>query len=263
MIYLGLDQANEVSPFIEAKGGGRLERNPLKDARVRQALNLAVNRAAIVERVLQGAAKPAGQIVPPGFVGHDPDLAPPAYDPDRARALLAEAGFPNGFRVTIHSPNNRYVEDDKTAQAVAQMWTRIGLEARVEVMPSNVFFTRAGRREFSVFLIGFGSTAGDAYPALSQVLNSFDRERGIGGLNRARYSNPAFDALLAQSNATPDPAAREALLRRAQRVAFAEDFAVVPLHFADNVWATRAGFEYRATTEESTLAHHLRPAAGR
>ncbi|OYW07270.1 MAG: ABC transporter substrate-binding protein, partial [Rhodospirillales bacterium 12-71-4] len=172
-----------------------LPANPLKDPRVRRALSIAINRAAIVERVLAGAAKATGQIAVEGQIGYDPALPPPAFDAAAARRLLAEAGYPNGFRITLHSPNNRYVEDDKTAQAVAQFWARIGLDARVEVMPSNVFFTRAGRREFSAFLIGFGHTTGDAWLGMSQVLHSFDRARGLGGLNRGRYANPAFDSM--------------------------------------------------------------------
>jgi peptide/nickel transport system substrate-binding protein len=259
MIYLGLDQGNDVSPFLEARGGGRLDRNPLRDVRVREALSIAIQRDAIVERVLSGAAAPAAQLVPAGFIGHEPALSPPRFELDRARRLLAEAGFPQGFRITLHSPNNRYVEDDKTVQAIAQMWTRAGLETRVEVMPANVFFTRAGRREFSAFLIGFNSTAGDAYPALSQVLHSFDQQRGLGGLNRGRYSNPAFDALLARSNAATDAAERDGLLREATRLGFATDHAIIPLHFPENIWAMRSGFEYRATVEESTLAQNLRP----
>jgi peptide/nickel transport system substrate-binding protein len=256
-IYIALDQANDVSPFVAGKDGRPLERNPLKDARVRQALNLAINREAITSRVLQGAALAAGQIVPEGFVGYDPALRAPGFDPDRARRLLAEAGYPDGFRLTLHSPNNRYVEDDKTAQAVAQMWARIGLEARVEVMPSNVFFTRSGRREFSAFLIGFGSSSGDAWPALSQVLGTYDAARGLGGLNRARYSNPAFDALLEQARGETDAPAREALLRRAQRLAFETDAAVLPLHFPQNIWAHKSIYRYAGAIEENTLAQRL------
>ena len=118
----------------------------------------------------------------------------------------------------MHSPNNRYVEDDKTAQAVAQFWSRIGIDARVEVMPSNVFFTRAGRREFSAFLIGFGHTTGDAWLGMSQVLYTYDPQRGLGGLNRTRYSNPAFDAVM-DARGRVDPEARGALLRHAQDIA--------------------------------------------
>jgi peptide/nickel transport system substrate-binding protein len=259
LIYVGLDQANAVSPFVTAKDGRPLAANPLQDRRVRQALSLAVNRAAIVERVLSGAARASGQLAVQGQVGFDDALATPAYDPAAARRLLAEAGYADGFRITLHSPNNRYVEDDKTAQAVAQFWARIGLDARVEVMPSNVFFTRAGRREFSAFLIGFGHSTGDAWLGLSQVVHSFDATRGLGGLNRGRYANARFDALLEEARPVFDAPRRDALLRAAQRLAFGEDAGILPLHVPDNVWAHRATFTYAGGVEESTLAHHLRP----
>lgn len=259
MIYLGLDQANDPSPFVTARDGSALPGNPLKDARVRQALSIGINRAAMVDRVLAGAARATGQLAVQGQVGYDPTLPVPAFDAAQARNLLAEAGYPQGFRITLHSPNNRYVEDDKTVQAVAQFWARIGLDTRVEVMPSNVFFTRAGRREFSAFLIGFGHTTGDAWLGMSQVLQSFDRERGLGGLNRGRYSSAAFDALMERSRGEVDGARRDALLRQAQQLA-ARDVGIIPLHFPDNVWAHRAAFTYAARIEESTLAHHLAPA---
>lgn len=257
-LYIALDQANDVAPFATAKDGSPLPRNPLRDVRVRRALTLAINREAIVARVLNGAGVPAGQMVPRGFLGFDPEITPPPYDPERARRLLADAGYPEGFRLTLHSPNNRYVEDDKTAQAIGQMWARIGIDARVEVMPSNVFFTRAGRREFSAFLIGFGSSSGDAWPALSQVLMTFNAERGLGGLNRARYSNRAFDALMEQARSETGEA-RALLLRKAQSVAFVDDAAVLPLHFPNNTWAMRAGFTYRAGIDEGLLAQRLAP----
>ncbi|MDP3415705.1 ABC transporter substrate-binding protein [Falsiroseomonas sp.] len=259
MIYLGLDQANDPSPYVTARDGSALPANPLKDVRVRQALSIAINRAAIVDRVLSGAARPTGQLAVQGQLGFDPSLPVPDFDAAAARRLLAEAGFPQGFRITLHSPNNRYVEDDKTAQAVAQFWARIGLDARVEVMPSNMFFTRAGRREFSAFLIGFGHTTGDAWLGMSQVLHSFDRDRGLGGLNRGRYASAEFDAVMGEARTVVDVARRDALLRQAQQIA-ARDAGIIPLHFPDNVWAHRAEFTYSGGVEESTLAHHLTPA---
>ena len=260
VMYVALDQAGETTPFVTAKDGKPLPRNPLRDVRVRQALSIAVNRAAIVERILQGGGQATGQLAVPGQVGYDPALHPPAYDPAKAKALLAEAGLADGFRITLHSPNNRYVEDAKTAQAIAQFWSRIGLDARVEVMPANVFFSRSGKREFSAFLIGFGHSTGDAWLGLSQVLQTYDGA-GTGGLNRGRYSNPAFDGTVAEARGATDPARRGALLQQAQRIAFVQDAAILPLHVPDNVWAHRAGLTYDGGIEEGTLAQrtHLKP----
>ncbi|MBV8916198.1 MAG: ABC transporter substrate-binding protein [Acetobacteraceae bacterium] len=259
VIYIGLDQAGDSTPFVTSKDGKPLGKNPLRDRRVRQALSIAINRNAIAERVLQGGGKPTGQLAVPGQVGYDPALRPPAYDPATAKKLLAEAGYADGFRITLHSPNNRYVEDAKTVQAVAQFWSRIGCDARVEVMPSNVFFTRAGKREFSAFLIGFGHSAGDAWLGLSQVLQTYSGE-GVGGLNRGRYSSPEFDKLMEEARPIADPARRGALLQQAQRVAFQQDAAILPLHVPDNVWAHRADITYEGGVDEGTYAHraHLK-----
>ena len=256
VIYLALDQGSDSTTFVTAKDGAPLPHNPLRDARVRQALSLAINRAAIVERVLQNGGHATGQLAVQGQIGFDPALPPPAYDPAAARRLLTEAGYPQGFRITLHSPNNRYVEDAKTAQAVAQFWSRIGLDARVDVMPSNVFFTRAGKREFSAFLIGFGHSTGDAWLGLSQILQTYDPQ-GTGGLNRGRYSSPAFDALMNEARTMTDPAAREALIRRAQVLALQQDAAIVPLHVPDNVWAHRADITYEGGLDEATLAQNV------
>jgi peptide/nickel transport system substrate-binding protein len=256
-IYLALDQSSDSTAFVTAKDGKPLPHNPLLDARVRRALSAGINRQAIVERVLSGGARAAGQLAVEGQVGYDPTLAAPVFDVAEAKRLLAEAGYPDGFRVTLHSPNNRYIEDDKTSQAIAQFWTRIGIETRVEVMPSNVFFTRAGKREFSIFLIGFGHTTGDAWLGLSQVMHSFDATKGLGGLNRGRYSNPRFDALIDQTRTVADPDQRGALIRQAQEIAFREDAGVIPLHVPDNNWAHRANMTYAAGLDENTLTQHL------
>lgn len=147
------------------------------------------------------------------------------------------------------------MEDAKTAQAVAQYWSRIGIDARVEIMPANVFFTRAGKREFSAFLIGFGHSTGDAWLGLSQVLETYDGN-GTGGLNRSRYSDPAFDALMERARAVVEPGRREDLLRQAQRIAFQQDAAILPLHVPDNVWAHRASITYDGGLDEGTFAQH-------
>jgi peptide/nickel transport system substrate-binding protein len=258
MIYIGLDQEHAVSGQITGMDGKPLGANPLQDLRVRRALNLAVNRPLIVDRILHGAGHATGQLVPEGFVGYDATIKPPAYDLAAAKRLLAEAGYPNGFRITLTSPNNRYVQDDKTAQAVAQMWTRAGVATSVDVLPANAFFARAAKREFSAFLIGFGSTAGDSYTGMSQVLHSYDEGKGLGALNRFRFADKAVDEALERSQQARDPDSRAAALREAARIAFTQDYAMVPLHLPDNVWATRAGLTYQPKMSEGALPELLR-----
>jgi peptide/nickel transport system substrate-binding protein len=258
LIYLHMDTARGETPFATDKAGKPLTKNPLLDRRIRLALSKAVNRGAIVERILEGSASVAGQMVPQGLVGWNPKLVPEPYDLDGAKKLLAEAGYPDGFRLTLHGPNNRYVGDEKVALAIAQMWARAGIETRVETMPSNVFFTRATKQEFSIFLIGFGSATGDSANGMRNVLASYDAAGGTGANNRGRYSNAEFDRLLAAADRTLDPAARETLLQDAAAIAFT-DVAIIPIEFQANDWATRKGFRYHPRMDESTTATDLAP----
>jgi peptide/nickel transport system substrate-binding protein len=262
LIFLGLDhlrQANENSPFITDNDGKPLGKNPLQDVRVRRALSIAIDRRAIVDRVMEGAAVPAGQFLPEGVYTHVPDVTPPAFDADAARRLLAEAGYPQGFRIQLNGPNDRYVNDARIIQAVGQMWTRIGVRTTVEAQPWTTFVGRAGRADFSAHLIGWGSNPDGSHP-LRNILATQTREKGWGSSNRGRYSNPRVDGLLDQSLVELDEAKRVQLVIEAQRIA-AEDVAVIPLHIQTNIWAMRRHLAHDARNDELTRAQDVRPAA--
>jgi peptide/nickel transport system substrate-binding protein len=264
LIFLGLDHlraADENSPFITDNDGRPLGRNPLRDVRVRRALSMAIDRNAITSRLMEGAATPSGQFLPPGTFSHVPDIQAPAHDPDAARRLLAEAGYPNGFRIQLNSPNDRYINDARIAQAVGQMWTRIGVRTAVEAQTWATFVGRAGRQEYSAHLIGWGSNPDGSHP-MRNIIATVTREKGWGASNRGRYSNPELDALLDQSLAELDEAKREQLLIRIQRMA-AEDVAVIPLHIQTNIWAMRRTLAHSPRVDELTRAQDVRPAAMR
>jgi peptide/nickel transport system substrate-binding protein len=259
IIYLALDHSRtDGSPFVSGPNGEALDRNPLKDVRVRRALSIAIDRNAIVSRVMEGAAIPAGQFLPEGTYSHVPGLNPPAFDPDGARRLLAEAGYPNGLRLAIHGPNDRYVNDARIIQAIGSFWTRIGVRTQVEAMPWTTFIARAGRQEFSAFLVGWGSSTGEASSPLRSLVATFNREKGFGASNRGRYSNPELDRLLEQALATVDDEKREKLLQDATRVAM-EDVAIIPIHIQKNVWAMKRGLRHDARADELTRAMDVRP----
>lgn len=253
LIYLHVDSSRDQTPFAMDADGKPLAKNPLKDARVRLAISKLINRDGIVDRVLSGAGVPAGQMVPPGMFGYDPDLKPAAYDPAGAKALLADAGYPKGFNLTIHGPNNRYVNDGEVLQTIGQLLARGGINVKVETMPSNVYFKRATKREFSLFLVGFGSVTGESSRGLNFVMHSYAKEKGFGSNNRGRYSNPAFDTALEDALSEPDLAAREAKLRKAARIGF-DDVGIIPLHWQVATWASRAGVTVEPRQDERTLA---------
>jgi len=258
LIYLHLDSERDVSPFVTDRDGKPLDRNPLKDARVRKAISKAINRQALVDRVMEGQAVATGQLLPQGFFGYTNSLKVEAYDPEGAKKLLADAGYPNGFGLTIHSPNNRYVNDAKVAQAVAQMLTRVGIATRVEAMPSATFFPQATDFKFSFILVGWSSGTGEASSPLKALIATPSREKGFGTANRGHYANAKVDLLLEDALVTVDDAKREALLQRATELAIS-DTAIVPLYHQVSLWAMRDGISYVPRTDENTLAHKFKP----
>ena len=262
IIYMAVDAARDDSPFVAARDGAKLPHNPLRDARVRQAMSEMMNRDVIASRLLSGAAVPAGQIVPEGEGGYAAELKPSPFDPAHAKALLGEAGYPDGFSLTIHSSADRYPGDGQVAQAVGQMLARGGLHVTgVEVLPYNVFAPAATDRKYSFFLFGWSSSTGDSSEALRSILATYDPANGLGALNRTRYSNPRFDALLAQASAEFDEAKRNALLADATTVAM-HDYALLPLYWQKAIWAGRPDVRFEANESEDSSVQFAHPAGG-
>jgi peptide/nickel transport system substrate-binding protein len=256
-VYLFPDSMRDASPFVADRQGRPLERNPLADRRVREALSLAIPRQAIAERLYSGLASPADQFAAPAAEHRLPGLPPLPHDPARARALLAEAGYKDGFRLTVHGPNGFFPSDDNLLQALAQAFARVGVETQVEALPPATLFTRATNREFSLFMTYFSSAF--AINPIRQVVMTRDPQLGYGPFNRQRYSNPAVDEPAKEALTTMDAERREALTHQAAR-ALLEDKGVVPVIFLKNTWAGRRDrIAYRPDVYNRTSALNARP----
>jgi len=258
VIYFHLDRHREDSPFIKGRDGAAIK-NPLNVLKVRQALSKALNRQAIVERIMEGEAQPAAQLLPDTYEGTSSKLKPVAYDLDGAKKLLAEAGYPNGFKITIHGPNGRYTNDAKILEAAGQMWSRLGLDVAVEAVPAANFFSRAstggagGMPEFSLFLVGWSAGTGEPSGSINSLIATFDKKAGTGAANRGRYSNKKVDDLLSAAVRTVDSAKRAVILAEATEVAM-EDVAIIPIQYPLNTWAAKKDFVIVPRSDEYTLA---------
>jgi peptide/nickel transport system substrate-binding protein len=203
-------------------------------------------------------------MLPDVYAGTSKNLKPVAYDVEGAKKLLAEAGFPNGFKLTIHGPNGRYTNDTKIIEAVAQMFTRIGIETSVETLPPAVFFSRASSGgpdktpEFSMILAGWGAGTGEPGDSMRSLLGSHDPKAGMGAANRGRYSNPQVDALLAKGFSTVDSEKRAEIFAAAAELAF-NDVGMIPIHYQKNTWAVKKGLKVTPRTDEYTLAMSVSP----
>jgi peptide/nickel transport system substrate-binding protein len=263
MIYLQLEMGREQSPFVTGDDGQPLPKNPFRDLRVRQAFSQAINRAAIAERAMEGAAEPAGQFMAPGLDNHDRDLKPVAYDPARSRALLAEAGYPKGFHMTLACSNDRYPGDAKVCQTLGQMLGAVGIQTRVETVPISILFRRRsaapdGGPDVAAFMAGYGSPNGLATSALSSLTQTMDRDRGRGGNNYTGYSNPDVDQMVSEAEAEPDDAKRVDLVRRATRQAIG-DTAIVPVYFTKAIWGLRRDLTMTPRADAFTFVDTIRP----
>lgn len=251
-IFLALDQSRDTPPpGVTGPNGEPLEKNPFKDLRVRQALSLAINRPLMVDRVMEHLATATGQMMAAGGFGSVPDLPPPPFDPDRAKKLLAEAGYPNGLKVVINSPRGRFVNDARVVQAVAQMWQRIGVQATVELQPWSTYASRVHRGQYAIMLGAVAPVTGELSQVLRSAMGTYDPPKGWGGFNWGKYSNPALDELIERAQSTADDQRREKLLQDAMRMG-AADVANIPLHLQRTTWAMQGGLRYAGRSDDQT-----------
>lgn len=256
LIYLYPDTSRDKSPFVTDKDGKPLDKNPLKDLRVRKAISMAINREAIKDRVMEGLSQPTNNLVPLTLFGHNPDLKVVKYDPEAAKKLMAEAGYANGFGITIHTPNNRYINDEKITQTIAQMLSKIGIVAKVEGAPMSVYAARGVKREYSLGLLGWGAQTGEASSPLRAIAACDEPEKGYGGNNYLKYCNPKVNELLSKALNTVDDKSRLKLLQDATAIVI-NDAGIIPIHQQVTTWAMKKNISYIPRTDERTHAYEF------
>jgi peptide/nickel transport system substrate-binding protein len=249
------DHSRTRSPYVKDNDGNVLHPNPLLDQRVRRALSLAIDRQAIVDRIMNGQAVPAGQIVFPGGMGHDPSLTPPPYDRQMAKKLLAQAGYPDGFQVVIHTAPNKYGNDVPVSEALAQMWSAVGVKAQVEVIPNASYNSARRKGTVGVPLSSLGSVNTDP-GSLVGSLHTFDPSEAFGMANWGRYSNRTLDAVAKELVTATDRNKRIELIQKALRIAW-EDEAVWTMYWTETIWAARKGIKVTPRSDQWTLAESM------
>ncbi|MEJ1160053.1 ABC transporter substrate-binding protein [Prosthecomicrobium sp. N25] len=256
MIYP--EVARDQSPTVTDVDGKPLDKNPLKDVRVRKAISLAINRQAIVDRVMHGQGLPAGQLSPAGLWATSPKLTPDKFDPDAAKKLLAEAGYPNGFGITLHCTSDRLPNDGPVCTALGGMLNRIGIKTIVAATPRAVFFPASARFEYSLQMSGWGSLSGETSYILQSLVHSIDKEKRLGGSNRTMYANPKLDSLIQTATTTVDDEKRKSLLVDAMEMAIG-DYATIPVVTLNAIWAGKKDkVGYAARMDEETNVLQLR-----
>ncbi|RRD55892.1 ABC transporter substrate-binding protein [Comamonadaceae bacterium OH2545_COT-014] len=234
VIFFGFDQKRDELLYSSVKG-----KNPFKDKRVRQAVYQAIDADALVDKVMRGAARPAGLMVAPGIRGYAASLDKRLpYDPDAARKLLAEAGYPQGFEVTLNCPNDRYVNDAEICQATVSYLARVGIKARLQAEPKALYFPKVLKRDTSFFMAGWSPAGYDAHNALFALMAT-PGSGGQGQWNLGAYSNPRLDELTHASQPELDAAKRNAMLQEALGI-HQQDIGHIPLYQPNLAWGLRS-----------------------
>ena len=237
LVFLGMDQTRDTLLHGKSPDG----KNPFKDIRVRRALYQAIDIQAIKTKLMAGYSAPTGGLTPSPLGGYnDPALETRLpYDLAAAKKLMLDAGYANGFEVTMDCPNNRYINDEKLCVAVASMWAQLKVKVRVNAMPRTLFFPKVEKHDTSLYLAGWGGGTVDAEVMLTPVLRNRG-EQGVGVGNYSGIINAKGDALAAASSIETDPAKRQPLVKAALQ-AYREQVNLIPLHRQVIPWAMKAG----------------------
>ncbi|WEX09306.1 ABC transporter substrate-binding protein [Chelativorans sp. AA-79] len=249
----------EDSPQITAKDGSKLDKNPFLDPRVREAIDLAIDRDTITEIAMEGMGTAQSQLVTPNIFGYNPDIEVPEYDVARAKGLMAEAGYPDGFTVTFSFTNDRLPGDKDVGTTIAQMLASINVKAEANAAPGAVYFPAKTRGEYSLTMSGWGTLTGEANYTLSSLAHTNDPETKLGAFNVRGYSNPEMDKLIEDAAVEMDEEKRRELLEEANALV-ATDRPNLPIASIVTAWAMKKNLTIVPRSDEDTLAMNIRPA---
>jgi len=232
-IYLALDMFSPELKYSDVKG-----KNPFKDKRVREALSIAIDRELIKRNTMRGLSLPASIMVAPGVNGHTPELdVAIKADAEKAKKLLADAGYPNGFEIQLNCPNNRYVNDEEICQNITVMWARIGVKTKLAAESMATFIQKVQNFDTSAYLLGWGVATMDAQYTLQSLVRT--KTTGAdGNFNFGRVSDPEVDRLVDAMKSEVDQTKRNAMIRDAL-VRTRDEVLLIPLHHQLRPWAMK------------------------
>jgi peptide/nickel transport system substrate-binding protein len=235
VIFIGMDQARDELLYSNVKG-----KNPLKDLRVRKALYQAVDIETMKTKLMNNQSIPTGAVVPsPLGSFNDPEIEKRLpFDLNAAKKLMAEAGYPDGFEVTLDCPNNRYVNDERICIALAGMWAQIKVKVRVNAMPKANYFPKIEKLDTSMYMLGWGGSITDPEVTFTPIYRNRG-EKGVGEYNRGNYKDDELDALAAASSKEVDVAKRKELIKKVF-LRHNEQVRHIPLHRQYIPWAARS-----------------------
>ncbi|WP_273699470.1 ABC transporter substrate-binding protein [Paracoccus sphaerophysae] len=254
--YLEFD-FREDTPQVWDNSGKKAEKNPFLDPRVREAFDLALDRETIIEFALEGMGVQATQLVTPSVFGYNKDIPEPVYDVDRARALMAEAGYPEGFKVTLAYANDRMPTE--LGPTVAQLLAAIDVKVDVQGVPATVFNPAKTRGEYSLYMASWATLTGESNYTLSALVHTNEPEKSQGAFNVRGYSNPKMDELIEAAAAEMDETKRKALLEEANKLV-ATERPDLPLAINVSAWGMKADkVTYDPRADEDTVAMDVHP----
>ena len=254
-IFLGMDQFRDELLYSNVKG-----KNPFKDVRVREAFFRAIDIEAIKQKVMRNLATPSAIMISPFLFARSDEFERPAHDPARAKALLAEAGYPDGFEVTMDCPNNRYVNDERICQAVVSMLAKVGVKVDLLAQPKAQYFakTLGPKYDTSFYLLGWTPGSFDSWNVLYNLIICRDAtgSDGRGKFNNGGYCNARVDALTDMILSETDPTKRDAMIYEAYKIV-QDEWGMIPLHQQGLAWGKADNIDLAQRADNQFMLYYV------